>query len=214
MKTDNALIIGAKTPTDANGTVNRVCPDGYADVIRDGECRGDKIFISSLLKAEDDLDEIVDYCLDNKAKVIVCAGDDLYDSGVLEAREHLSPVMFLHKIGLLDRNCSVVGGICLDRDDVDLMAQLGSSLIVCPTYSCGTGRGIPIISPALGKIKISLGTFDNRFNKSGSVIEEAKTLYLGTAAVMRRPNALSIEQLARIVGTDDEESLFSALNLK
>ena len=46
MRTDNALIIGAKTPTDANGTVNRVCPGGYVDVIREGECRGDKIFIS------------------------------------------------------------------------------------------------------------------------------------------------------------------------
>lgn len=213
MRTDNALIIGAKTPTDANGTVNRVCPGGYVDVIREGECRGDKIFISSLLKAEDDLDEIVDYCVEKNAKVIVCAGDDLYDSGVLEAREYLSPVMFLHKIGLLDRNCSVVGGICLDRDDADLMAQVGASLIVCPTYSCGTGRGIPVISPALGKIKISLGTFDNRFNKSGSIIEEAKTLYLGTAAVMRRQNALSVGQLAEITGSD-EESLFYALNLK
>lgn len=213
MRTDNALIIGAKTPTDANGTVNRVCPGGYVDVIREGECRGDKIFISSLLKAEDDLDEIVDYCVEKNAKVIVCAGDDLYDSGVLEAREHLSPVMFLHKIGLLDRNCSVVGGICLDRDDADLMEQVGASLIVCPTYSCGTGRGIPVISPALGKIKISLGTFDNRFNKSGSIIEEAKTLYLGTAAVMRRQNALSVGQLAEITGSD-EESLFYALNLK
>ena len=78
MRTDNALIIGAKTPTDANGTVNRVCPGGYTDVIREGECRGDKIFISSLLKAEDDLDEIVDYCVEKNAKVIVCAGDDLY----------------------------------------------------------------------------------------------------------------------------------------
>lgn len=213
MRTDNALIIGAKTPTDANGTVNRVCPGGYVDVIREGECRGDKIFISSLLKAEDDLDEIVDYCVEKNAKVIVCAGDDLYDSGVLEAREHLSPVMFLHKIGLLDRNCSVVGGICLNRDDADLMAQVGASLIVFPTYSCGTGRGIPVISPALGKIKISLGTFDNRFNKSGSIIEEAKTLYLGTAAVMRRQNALSVGQLAEITGSD-EESLFYALNLK
>ena len=75
------------------------------------------------------------------------------------------------------------------------------------------GRGIPVISPALGKIKISLGTFDNRFNKSGSIIEETKTLYLGTAAVMRRQNALSVGQLAEITGSD-EESLFYALNLK
>ena len=214
MKTDNALIIGAKTPTDANGVVCRVCPGEYVDVVREGECIGDKIYISSLLKAEDALDEIVDYCLENNAKVMVCAGDDLYDSGVLEAREHLSPVMFLHKIGLLDCNCSVVGGICLDRDDADLMAQTGSSLIVCPTYSCGTGRGIPIISPALGKIKISLATFDNRFNKNGSMLEEAKTLYLGTNAVMRKQNALSIERLAEIVGDVSPEELFESLNLK
>lgn len=214
MKLDNALILGAKTLTDASGTVNRVCPGEYIDVVREGECRGNKIFISSLLKAEEDLDDIADYCIENKAKVIVCAGDDLYDSGVLEAREHLSPVMFLHKIGLLDENCSVVGGICLDRDDVDLMAQTGASLIVCPTYSCGTGRGIPLVSPALGKIKISLGTFDNRFNKGGSIIEEAKTLYLGTASVMRRQNAVSVEQLAEIAGADDVDAFFYVLNIK
>ena len=214
MKLNNALIIGRNTPTDANGVVNRVCPGGYVDVIREGECRGDKIFISSLVKAEDEIYEIADYCIERKANVIVCAGDELYDSGLIEAREHLSPVLYLHKIGLLDENCSVVGGICLDRDDADVMAQCSARLIVCPTYSCGTGRGIPIISPALGKIEISLGTFDNRFNKSGSIIEEAKTLYLGTAAVMRRENALSIERLAEIVGCDDDSALFNALNLK
>lgn len=214
MSFDNALIIGSATETNATGTVNRVCPGEYCDVMRLEECKGDKIFISSLLKDEDLLYECVDYCIENKPEVIVCAGDDLYDSGVLEARYRLSPIMFLHKIGLLNEKCRVVGGICFDRDDADLMAMTGSKLVVCPSYSCGTGRGIPLVTPALGKVKIELGTYDNSYNTDGDILLEAKILLLGTCSAMRKSEAVTVADLASMAGERDVAAFAKLLKTK
>ena len=39
------------------------------------------------------------------------------NSSAVLARYKLSPIMLLHKMGVLDR-CTVVGGVCLDNDDL------------------------------------------------------------------------------------------------
>ena len=122
--------------------------------------------------------------------------------------------MYLHKIGLLNEKCSVVGGVCFDRDDADLMAMTGAKLIVCPTYSCGSGRGIPIVTSAMGKVPVKLATFDNSFNLCGDILMEARTLYLGTCSAMRRSGAFAPAQLAAMAGADDPDTFIKSLNIK
>lgn len=216
MKFDNALVLGENTPTNAEGEVVRVGKGGFCDALKGKKPSGDKIFISSLIADEYVLGKCFDYCYEHKPELIVCAGDDLYDAGVLEAKYHLSPVMFLHKAGLLNERCSVVGGVCFDRDDADIMALTGAKLIVCPTYSCAMGRGIPLVTPALGKIKVRLATYDNTGNAAGDIIEEARTLYLGTCSAMRKCGALSYLQLAEMAGADrpDEFAALIGINFR
>lgn len=210
MKLNNSIIFG-DLPTNAKGNVNRIKKGGFISASNTDKLYGDKIFLRSLLLPDIILDECIDFCLENHPNLIVCAGDDLYDSGKIEAKYHLSPIMLLHKMGLLDENCSVLGGICIDRDDVDLMAQCGAKLIVCPSYSLGNGRGMPLVSPALGKIDISVGTYDNSFNADGNIIEEARLLLLGTNSVMRKKDAIEFDTLAAICGTEDVDLFVSAL---
>ncbi len=212
MKLNNSLIFG-DLPTTANGEINRVKEGEFLSASNTDNLYGDKIFLRSLLLPDEILDDCIDYCMVNKPRLIVCAGDDLYESGKIEAKYHLSPIMLLHKMGLLNENCSVVGGICIDRDDVDLMAQCGAKLIVCPSYSLGNGKGMPLVSSALGKIDVGIGTYDNSFNSCGDIIEEARLLLLGTNGVMRKKGAMDYELLATICGAEDADSFVSALGV-
>ena len=73
---------------------------------------------------------------------------------------------------------------------------------------------ILLVTPALGKIKVQLGTFDNSFNTDGDILAEAKTLLLGTCSVMRKRDAIAIGELARMAGADDEETFEKLLKIK
>lgn len=214
MKLNNALIIGKNTKTTATGEVARVCQGEYVDAIRQPELRGNKIYLDSLLCEGDVLDRVISYCRENKPSLIVRAGDNLYDAGTVDLKYGVSPVMLLYKAGLLDENCSVMGGICLERDEVDLMAAVGAKLIVCPTYLCGSGSGIPIVTYAAKRIPLSLGTFDNRYNIAGDVMLEAKTLYFSLCGIMKQSDAIALDVLMRSVGADDFEQFTNAMNVK
>ena len=214
MRWNNAFIIGDGV-TDATGSVGRVT-DGQIQYVTDKSgLSGDRICISSLDMPDDVLDACIEYAFEKKPKLYVRACEDLYGVGLIESRFHLSPIILLHKMGLLDQNCTVVGAVHLDNDDVDLLAQSGSSVVLCPTMSCGYGYGFPNVMPLLGKVAVSLGSGDNRYNASGSIIQEAKTLLLGTNCIMRRKDALPVSEVAKIIGFDGNVTeLEKLLNLE
>ncbi|MDE7464683.1 MAG: hypothetical protein K2M48_06605, partial [Clostridiales bacterium] len=95
--------------------------------------------------------------------------------------------------------CAVVGGVCLDNDDLDLMAQEGVPLVVLPTASAGYGHGYAPICAAIARgIRIGVGTFDGKYNKDCSIERELEFLKLTANADMRCENAVSEESLVKI----------------
>ncbi len=140
-------------------------------------------------------EQACDYILNNGAKAIVRAAYDLTEAGIIEARYKLSPVMLLHKLGVAEY-CTIAGGVCLDNDDLDLMAQEGMSLIVTPTASAGYGHGFAPICAAVARgIRVGVGTFDNKYNKNADIDVELEFLSLTANAEMRCENALSKAEL-------------------
>ena len=213
MKWNNSFVFNG-LPTDATGKIAYIGEDvAWVESVED--IKGDAICISSLTLPDEVIDACIEYVLENKPKLYVVACVSLGDVGIIEARFHLSPIMLLHKLGLLDQNCTIVGANYLDNDDVDLMAQCGASVVLCPSYSLGGGYGFPNVVPLLKKLnEVTLGTFDNQFNASGSVMDEARLLYLGTACSMRSENALTLEDVIVITGfTVNETSLKKLLNI-
>lgn len=159
---------------------------------------GEPVYIEDM-SDEEELERACDYIVSTKAKAMVRAAYELTEAGIIEARYKLSPIMLLHKLGVSEY-CTVVGGVCLDNDDLDLMAQEGMPLVVTPTASAGYGHGFAPVCAAIARgIRVGLGTFDGKYNKSASVMREAEFLSLAANAEMRRENAIDKAQIKKIL---------------
>lgn len=156
------------------------------------------IYIPDMLD-EDLLENACDYIITNNAHAVIRAAYDLEEAGIIEARYKLSPIMLLHKLGIIG-NCTIVGGVCLDNDDMDLMAQEGVPLVLCPTADAGYGHGFAPVCAALHRgLRVGVGTFDGKYNKTADLDYELKFLELTANAEMRTENALSSEVLKNIL---------------
>lgn len=165
----------------------------YKTVRKPGDCDYPRLYLPGL--TDDNLtDAVAEAVLSRKATAICAAGYSLDESGAVDVRFHLSPVQLLHKLGLLDGG-TIVGGVYLDRDDVDLMAQCDAKLILCPTSSMGHGFGVPHYSAYIRKLEVTLGSGDNRFNRDGDMLAEARALVLGCNSEMRDEKAVDLKRL-------------------
>ena len=165
----------------------------YKTVRKPCDCDYPRLFLPVL--TDDNLtDAVADAVLSGKATAICAAGYSLDESGAVDVRFRLSPVQLLHKLGLLDGG-TIVGGVYLDRDDVDLMAQCDAKLILCPTSSMGHGFGVPHYPAYIRKLEVTLGSGDNCFNRGGDMLAEARALVLGCNSEMRDEKAVDQKQL-------------------
>ena len=162
-----------------------------------GEDNSGDVYLPSIL--DDTFEDACDYVLSTDRKLIVRAAFDLNEAGLIEARYKLSPIMLLHKMGVIDR-CVVVGGVCLDNDDLDLMAQENVPLVVTPTASAGYGYGFASVCAAKRRgIRVGLGTFDGKYNENMNLLDEVKFLLLTSNAEMRAENSLTESDIKSIL---------------
>lgn len=147
---------------------------------------------------ESALERFCDYIVTSKARAVVRAAYDLRECGIIEARFKLSPIMLLHKLGVLGM-CTIAGAVCLDNDDLDLMAQEGVPLVITPTASAGYGHGFaPVCAAVRRGIRVGVGTFDGKYNANASLAYELEFLRLTANAEMSQENALSEQTLKKI----------------
>lgn len=169
----------------------------YNLVEKPSDIMGKRLCLTSL-SDDKTVDAVTERVLGNGAELAVFASYSLDEIGAIEARFHLTPVQLLHKLGLLEK-ATIVGGVYLERDDVELMRTSKARLVLCPTCSLGYGYGIPQLRALIGRIEIAVGSGDNAFNKSGNMIEELKALYLSVCADMRTREAVSYNELFSLV---------------
>ena len=156
------------------------------------------IYIPTLCD-EDDFTDACDYLLSSDAIAVVRASYDLNEAGLIEAKYGLSPVMLLHKLGVLD-HCAIAGGACLDNDDLDLMAQEKVPLILLPTASAGYGYGFAPVAAAVARwVRVGIGTFDGKYNESADIDAEMNFLKLTANAEMRAEGVLDESAEKRIL---------------
>lgn len=156
------------------------------------------IYFDGLLD-ENVLETACDHLFNTGARAIVRTAYDLNEAGLIEAKYKLSPIMLLHKLGIIDK-CTIVGGVCLDNDDLDLMAQENVPLVLLPTADAGYGHGYAPVCAALRRgIRVGIGTYDCKYNKSADLDYEIKFLALTANAEMRTENALSQNAIKQIL---------------
>lgn len=156
-----------------------------------GEVGAEKNIYIADMTDFDSFEAACDHILENDACAIVRAAYDLTEAGIVEAKFKLSPIMLLHKLGVLNR-CMIAGGVCLDNDDLDLMAQEDVPLVITPTASAGYGHGFaPVFAAHKRGIRIGIGTFDGRYNPTHDPNAEAAFLKLTASADMRRADVFT-----------------------
>ncbi|MBQ2712581.1 MAG: hypothetical protein IJF71_04310, partial [Clostridia bacterium] len=94
---------------------------------------------------------LADYCYIHRLPFAARASQTLTEAGQCEVKTGLSPVMCLHKLGCFDYGGCIVGGNVTDKDDLDLMAQAGVSLVVTPRSSAAFGRPHSPICTAISR---------------------------------------------------------------
>lgn len=186
---DKLVLCGGEIEDASN--IERIAE--YNPAVKSGD-----IYIPSLLD-EDNAESAFDYMLSFGARAVVRTAYDLEESGIIEAKYRLSPIMLLHKIGVLDK-CTIAGGVCLDNDDLDLMAQEGTPLVLLPTADAGYGHGYAPVCAAIRRgVRVGIGTYDGIYNKKHDLKYEIEFLKLTANAEMRTENALSQKDIKRIL---------------
>lgn len=161
----------------------------YKRVEKVEDCEGYKnLFLPSLLFENDVINAVADRVSEG-ACAIIGVSSTLEEVGILDSKVKLSPVMILHKLGILG-SVSVCGGVYLDNDDLDLLAQERTRLILTPISSAEQGHGFPPIVAALRRgVRVSLGTGDS----NEPLEEQAKFLCRTARAMMNDPAVLDYD---------------------
>lgn len=160
------------------------------------------IYLPTLDLPDKTLDSLIEYALDTGAELAVKCGCTLTDTGIIDARFGKSPVMLLYEFGLLQQS-RIISGVCLDKDDLSLMAQEGVPLAVLPSTDAGEGNGVAPVCAALNAgVKLRIGTGSGVYNPKRSVIFEAAFLRLAVSAQMNKKDAVSVRELAKMCALD------------
>ena len=210
---DSGRKCGVTEFTIATHFPERFSDDGvvaYKIVEKPQDANNPKIALLTLEK-QSLLDAVIDAAFETKPDIIIAASYDLTETGRVQAREGVTPVQMLHREGILDK-CTIVGGNYLDRDDVELMQMCRTPLVLCVTSSMGHGFGMPHVFALKGKISLSLGSGDNAYNATGDMLEEARSLVLGSNLEMRA-SSLSPEFALGLIGASAPDP-YSALGIK
>ncbi len=88
----------------------------------------------------------------------------------------LSPLSWLHDIGVLDKDTQVVHAVYVSEAELDLLAERGAPVIHCPVSNAVLGSGIAPLAQMLRRaIPVRLGTDGPASNDTQDVWETMKT---------------------------------------
>ena len=157
-----------------------------------------RLVLLDYFENENIVDAVIERVLTKKSTLMIRACYSLDECGKVEVKTHLSPIQFLHKLGLLEET-TIVGGVHLDKDDIDLMYQSKAKLVFCPTWSMANGYGTPPYMQAKNKLEIRLGSYDNTTNPNGDMCLESFALMLGTNSEMRSNLAITEKECLQLI---------------
>ena len=114
----------------------------------------------------------------------------------------LRPVTWLQKIGVLDKNSQIVHAVCVDDDEVQLLAKSGAAVVHCPVSNAVLGSGIAPIRKMLDHgVRIRLGTDGPASNDTQDCFENMKmSLCLARASNLDATNLTTSEALNMAMG--------------
>lgn len=84
-----------------------------------------------------------------------------------------SPIRHLHALGLLDPATICIHGVWLDEQDMDILAETGAGVVVCPQSNLKLASGIAPLQELLARnIRVGIGTDGAASNNRLDLIRE------------------------------------------
>jgi 5-methylthioadenosine/S-adenosylhomocysteine deaminase len=104
----------------------------------------------------------------------------------IQTKHRLTPVKYLDKIGIIDKNTLLVHAVWLDDDDIDIIAARGASVSHNPESNMKLASGIaPVPSLLKAGVTVGLGTDGCASNNNLDLFSE-----MDAAAKLHKVNAL------------------------
>ncbi|MCI5178233.1 MAG: amidohydrolase [Candidatus Electrothrix sp. AW3_4] len=95
------------------------------------------------------------------------------EAEMIQSPQGDSPVRHLHALGLLDPATVCIHGVWLDEQDMDILAETGAAVVVCPQSNLKLASGIAPLQELLARnIRVGIGTDGVASNNRLDLIRE------------------------------------------
>ena len=149
------------------------------------------IFLDPYIDGDEIVNEVSNLSAKHKLPVIVSIFDDIEKVGLLNTMFDVPPVNYLENVGLLDRECAILGGIYADKEDFSLLANYGTKIIVSPYDFLNLGKGIANTYAMINSgVDVEIASIINC-----NVIEEIKIMSALARGTLNNSEILPIEEL-------------------
>lgn len=121
-------------------------------------------------------EELIDVCNYSKKYNIdraIHLSETLKEVGDCSVKYNKTPVEYLEDLGYFDRQCSCYHCVHMDKDDIQILADYGVSVVTCPASNLKLGSGIAPITTMLNKgINVAIGTDGVASNNNADMFKE------------------------------------------
>lgn len=127
--------------------------------------------------------------------VVIPIFDNLFETGQVSAKYGCSPASFIENMGLLDRDCTLVGGMYADKDDLEILGAYSPKMVICPRGYARKGAIMPnILLMQKYGLRLELGSLGEKVDFE----KEIEFLYLSTLSMLENAEAASEDQIKKI----------------
>ena len=114
----------------------------------------DITFIENLEKLSES--EFLKLCMGLKDKIFIKIGQNLNEMGEINTIYRKMPSEVLEDFGVLDKNVTVVGGNCFEKDELELLGGYNANFVLLPNDDARSGRRFININ-SLNRLNIPFG---------------------------------------------------------
>ncbi len=128
--------------------------------------------------------------------------------GLLWHAPGVSPIRYLHDLGVLAARPLLVHGVHMEDEDIALVAQSGATIAHCPKSNAKLGHGVaPLPEWMRAGIAVGIGTDSVASNNTCDLLEEARFGLLVQRARRASPTLLSAETMLRLLTLEGARAL-------
>jgi len=123
-------------------------------------------------------------------------------------RFNKKPVEFVHSLGLTGSNVVLVHVIWVDRDEIKILAETGTSVSHNPSSNAKLGSGVAPISEMIRSgVNVTLGTDGGPSNNSYDLVREMKIAILLQSVSHMDPSIIRAENLLEMATINGAKAL-------